>query len=227
MFKPFSPDPSSYECMEKTNSKFQSLTSKRWMQTGAAAKHFNGARKILIEFGPKATPGVRFRPKALTGFLCVGGFTMLSIRVNKKTYSVDVEPETPLLWVIRDTIGLTGTKYSCGLGLCGACTVHLNGKAIRSCLTPVSQAVGQEITTIEGLFADAQHPAQIAWREGDVPECGYCQSGQIMAAAALLSRNSAPTDADIDREITNLCRCGTYARIRQGIHRAAQIAAGR
>ena len=152
---------------------------------------------------------------------------MLSIRVNKKTYRVDVEPETPLLWVIRDTIGLTGTKYSCGLGLCGACTVHLNGKAIRSCLTPVSQAAGQEITTIEGLSADSQHPAQIAWREGDVPECGYCQSGQIMAAAALLSRNSTPTDADIDREITNLCRCGTYARIRQGIHRAAQIAAGR
>jgi len=152
---------------------------------------------------------------------------MLSIRVNKKTYTVDVEPETPLLWVIRDTIGLTGTKYSCGMGLCGACTVHLNGRAIRSCLTPVRQAVGQEITTIEGLSADAQHPAQIAWREGDVPECGYCQSGQIMAAAALLSRNSNPTDADIDREITNLCRCGTYPRIRHGIHRAAQIAAGR
>jgi isoquinoline 1-oxidoreductase alpha subunit len=155
------------------------------------------------------------------------GSKMLSIRVNKKTYTVDVEPETPLLWVIRDTIGLTGTKYSCGMGLCGACTVHLNGRAIRSCLTPVRQAVGQEITTIEGLSADAQHPAQIAWREGDVPECGYCQSGQIMAAAALLSRNSNPTDADIDREITNLCRCGTYPRIRHGIHRAAQIAAGR
>jgi isoquinoline 1-oxidoreductase alpha subunit len=152
---------------------------------------------------------------------------MLSIRVNQKTYRVDVEPDTPLLWVIRDTIGLTGTKYSCGMGLCGACTVHLNGRAIRSCLTQASQAVGQEITTIEGLSADAQHPAQIAWREGDVPECGYCQSGQIMAAAALLSRNSNPTDADIDREITNLCRCGTYARIRYGIHRAAQIAAGR
>jgi isoquinoline 1-oxidoreductase subunit alpha len=152
---------------------------------------------------------------------------MLSIRVNQKTYRVDVEPDTPLLWVIRDTIGLTGTKYSCGMGLCGACTVHLNGRAIRSCLTQASQAVGQEITTIEGLSAEAQHPAQIAWREGDVPECGYCQSGQIMAAAALLSRNSNPTDADIDREITNLCRCGTYARIRYGIHRAAQIAAGR
>ena len=149
---------------------------------------------------------------------------MVSLRVNKKAYSVDVEPETPLLWVLRDTIGLTGTKFGCGMGLCGACTVHLNGKAVRSCATQVSRAVGQEITTIEGLSPEAQHPAQIAWREGDVPECGYCQSGQIMAAAALLAKNANPTDADIEREITNLCRCGTYWRIRQAIHRAAQIA---
>jgi isoquinoline 1-oxidoreductase subunit alpha len=150
---------------------------------------------------------------------------MFSLRVNKKAYSVDVEPETPLLWVLRDTIGLTGTKFGCGMGLCGACTVHLNGKPVRSCSTQVSRAAGQEITTIEGLSPEAQHPAQIAWREGDVPECGYCQSGQIMAAAALLVKNSNPSDADIEREITNLCRCGTYWRIRQAIHRAAQIAA--
>ncbi|PYU26634.1 MAG: (2Fe-2S)-binding protein [Acidobacteria bacterium] len=150
---------------------------------------------------------------------------MLSLRVNRKTYNLDVEPETPLLWVIRDTIGLTGTKFGCGMALCGACTVHLNGKPVRSCVTRVSQAVGQEITTIEGLSANAQHPAQIAWREGDVPECGYCQSGQIMAAAALLAKNPNPTDVDIQREITNLCRCGTYLRIRQAIHRAAELAA--
>ena len=152
---------------------------------------------------------------------------MLSLRVNKKTYNVDVEPETPLLWIIRDTIGLTGTKFGCGMSLCGACTVHVNGKPVRSCVTRVSQVVGQEITTIEGLSADAQHPAQIAWREGDVPECGYSQSGQIMAAAALLAKNPNPTDADIQREITNLCRCGTYLRIREAIHRAAQLAGKR
>jgi isoquinoline 1-oxidoreductase alpha subunit len=152
---------------------------------------------------------------------------MLSLRVNGKATNVDVEPETPLLWVIRDTIGLTGTKFGCGVSLCGACTVHVNGKPVRSCVTRVSQVVGQEITTIEGLSADAQHPVQIAWREGDVPECGYCQSGQIMAVAALLAKNPHPTDADIQREITNLCRCGTYLRIRQAIHRAAQLAAKR
>ena len=152
---------------------------------------------------------------------------MLSLRVNKKTYNVDVEPETPLLWVIRDTIGFTGTKFGCGMSLCGACTVHVNGKPVRSCVTPVGGVVGEEITTIEGLSADGQHPIQVAWREGDVPECGYCQSGQIMAAAALLAKNPRATDADIQREITNLCRCGTYLRIRQAIHRAAQLAAKR
>jgi isoquinoline 1-oxidoreductase subunit alpha len=153
--------------------------------------------------------------------------TMLSLQVNRKTYNLDVEPDTPLLWVIRDSIGLTGTKFGCGMALCGACTVHLNGKPVRSCVTRAAQAVGQEITTIEGLSADAQHPAQIAWREGDVPECGYCQSGQIMAAAALLAKNPNPTDADIQREITNLCRCGTYLRIRQAVHRAAELAASK
>jgi aerobic-type carbon monoxide dehydrogenase small subunit (CoxS/CutS family) len=150
---------------------------------------------------------------------------MLSLKVNRKIFNVDVEPETPLLWVIRDTIGLTGTKFGCGMALCGACTVLLNGNPVRSCVTPASQAAGREITTIEGLSPNAQHPAQIAWREGDVPQCGYCQSGQIMAVAALLAKNPNPTDADIEREITNLCRCGTYRRIRQAIHRAAQIAA--
>lgn len=150
---------------------------------------------------------------------------MLSLTVNGEAYNVDVEPETPLLWVIRDTIGLTGTKFGCGMALCGACTVHLNGKPTRSCVVRVSEAVGQEVTTIEGLSADAQHPAQIAWREEDVPECGYCQSGQIMAAAALLAKNPNPTDADIQREITNLCRCGTYLRIRKAIVRAAELMA--
>jgi isoquinoline 1-oxidoreductase subunit alpha len=152
---------------------------------------------------------------------------MSSLRVNGKAYNVDVEPETPLLWVIRDTIGLTGTKFGCGISLCGACTVHVNGKPVRSCVIPLSQIAGQEITTIEGLSADAQHPVQVAWREGDVPECGYCQSGQIMAAVALLAKNPHPTDSDIQREITNLCRCGTYTRIRQAVHRAAQLAAKR
>ena len=150
---------------------------------------------------------------------------MLSLKINGKMYSVDVEPETPLLWVIRDTIGLTGTKYGCGMGLCGACTVHVNGKAVRSCSQQVSQAAGKDVTTIEGLSPNAQHPLQIAWREGDVPECGYCQPGQIMSAAALLAKSSKPTDADITREVTNLCRCGTYPRIRQAIHRAAELAA--
>ena len=150
---------------------------------------------------------------------------MLALKVNGKVYSVDVEPETPLLWVVRDTIGLTGTKYGCGIAMCGACTVHVNGKATRSCMTQVGRVAGQEITTIEGL--GGRHPVQEAWREGDVPECGYCQSGQIMAAAALLARKPDPSDTDINNEITNLCRCGTYSRMRDAIHRAAQLARGR
>jgi len=150
---------------------------------------------------------------------------MLSLKVNGKVVSVDVEAETPLLWVIRDTIGLTGTKYGCGVGMCGACTVHVGGKAVRSCMTKVSQVVGQEVRTIEGL--GGTHPVQEAWREADVPECGYCQPGQIMAVAALLAKKPNPTDADINSEITNLCRCGTYSRMRDAIHRAAQLAARR
>jgi len=150
---------------------------------------------------------------------------MLSLKVNGKVVSVDVEAETPLLWVIRDTIGLTGTKYGCGVGMCGACTVHVSGKAVRSCMTKVSQVVGQEVRTIEDL--GGTHPVQEAWREADVPECGYCQPGQIMAVAALLAKKPNPTDADINSEITNLCRCGTYSRMRDAIHRAAQLAARR
>jgi isoquinoline 1-oxidoreductase alpha subunit len=150
---------------------------------------------------------------------------MLSLKVNGKVFSVDVEAETPLLWVLRDSIGLTGTKYGCGIAMCGACTVHVNGKAVRSCMTKAGQVAGREITTIEGL--GGTHPVQVAWREGDVPECGYCQSGQIMAVVALLATKPNPTDADINREITNLCRCGTYTRMRDAIHRAAQLAATR
>ena len=147
----------------------------------------------------------------------------ISLNVNGKDRSVDVGPETPLLWVLRDTLELTGTKFGCGAGLCGACTVHLDGAAVRSCSTPVSAAVGKRITTIEGLSADRSHALQQAWMEEDVPQCGYCQSGQIMAAAALLAKNAKPSDADIDSAMSgNLCRCGTYQRIRRAIHRAAK-----
>ena len=142
---------------------------------------------------------------------------------------VDVQPDTPLLWVLRDTLGLTGTKYGCGMALCGACTVHLEGAAVRSCVMPVSAVQGRRVTTIEGLSADRSHPVQRAWIELDVPQCGYCQSGQIMSAAALLARTPAPSDADIDAAMAgNICRCGTYRRIRAAIHRAAALeAAGR
>ncbi len=151
---------------------------------------------------------------------------MITLRVNSKTYQVDAEPGTPLLWVLRDSIGLTGTKYGCGIAQCGACTVHVNGRATRSCVLPVSAVLNSEITTIEGLSPDSQHLVQRAWIEHDVPQCGYCQSGQIMAVAALLARNPNPSDGDVDREITNICRCGTYQRIRMAIHRAAELAKG-
>jgi aerobic-type carbon monoxide dehydrogenase small subunit (CoxS/CutS family) len=148
---------------------------------------------------------------------------MIKLNVNGKALDVDVDPETPLLWVLRDTLGLTGTKYGCGMALCGACTVHVNGEPIRSCVTPVSAIGDQKITTIEGLSADRSHPVQQAWIELDVPQCGYCQSGQIMSAVALLAKNPKPTDSDIDEAMSgNLCRCGTYQRIRAAIHRAAQ-----
>jgi len=151
---------------------------------------------------------------------------MLTLTVNGKTHRVDVEPDMPLLWVLRDIIGLTGTKYACGISVCGACTVHVNGEAVRSCVLPVSAVVGKRITTIEGLSADSSHPVQRAWIELDVPQCGYCQSGQIMAAAALLAKIPKPTDADIDRAMSGiLCRCGTYQRIRAAIKKAAGIKA--
>ena len=145
-----------------------------------------------------------------------------TIQVNGQTHSVDVDGDTPLLWVLRDVLGMTGTKFGCGMALCGACTVHVNGKAVRSCIATVSSLAGKNVTTIEGLSADGSHPVQQAWIESDVPQCGYCQSGQIMSATALLETNSAPTDADIDSAMSgNICRCGTYSRIRAAIHAAA------
>jgi len=155
-------------------------------------------------------------------------FPTLKLQVNRKDYSVSVHPDTPLLWVIRDDLGLTGTKYGCGKRLCGACTVHMDGEAVRSCGTRVSDAVGKVITTIEGLSSDGGHPVQQAWIEQEVPQCGYCHSGQIMTAAALLAANPTPTDADIDDAMgDNICRCGTYQRIRRAIHRASQVMAAR
>jgi isoquinoline 1-oxidoreductase subunit alpha len=147
---------------------------------------------------------------------------MARITVNGQSHTVDVEPDTPLLWVLRDTIGLTGTKYGCGIAQCGACTVHMDGMAVRSCSVPISLADGKQITTIEGLAQNGTlHKVQKAWIEHDVPQCGYCQSGMIMAVATLLKEKPKPTDADIDREITNICRCGTYQQVRAAIHSAA------
>jgi isoquinoline 1-oxidoreductase alpha subunit len=149
---------------------------------------------------------------------------MTKLNINGKSVDVDVEPEMPLLWVLRDVLGLTGTKFGCGMALCGACTVHLGGQAVRSCQTPVSAVGDQPITTIEGLSKDRSHPVQQAWIELDVPQCGYCQSGQIMSASALLASQPRPSDADIDAAMAgNICRCGTYQRIRAAIHRAAEI----
>lgn len=150
----------------------------------------------------------------------------IELKVNRKSYSVNVSPDTPLLWVLRDTLGLTGTKFGCGMAQCGACTVHLDGEAIRSCVTPVSRAPGKEVTTIEGLPAELAHSLQQAWITEDVPQCGYCQSGQIMAAAVLLRENPNPTDTEIDDSMAgNICRCGTYQRIRRAIHLAAKLKA--
>jgi isoquinoline 1-oxidoreductase alpha subunit len=151
---------------------------------------------------------------------------MVSIKVNGKAYEVDALPNTPLLWVIRETLGLTGTKFGCGRSICGACTVHVDGQATRSCVISVSSVSGKEVTTIEGLSPDGSHPVQQAWIAENVPQCGYCQPGQIMAAAALLAQNQKPSDADIDKAMSgNICRCGTYQRIRRAVHRAAQIMA--
>jgi isoquinoline 1-oxidoreductase subunit alpha len=151
----------------------------------------------------------------------------VSFTLNGKSQSVDVDPQMPLLWVLRDTLNMTGTKFGCGMALCGACTVHINGEATRSCITPISAVAGKKVTTIEGLSEEGNHPVQQAWIEIDVPQCGYCQCGQIMSAAALLSKKPNPTDAEIDDFMSgNICRCGTYQRIRRAIHRAAEINAG-
>lgn len=151
---------------------------------------------------------------------------MTAFSVNGKPFDLDVDPSTPLLWVIRDHLGLTGTKYGCGMAQCGACTVHIDGQAVRSCVAPVSRAAGKAVTTIEGLSSDLSHPLQRAWIEEDVPQCGYCQSGQLMSAAVLLREKPQPTDEDIDQAMTgNICRCGTYPRIRRAIRRAAGMVA--
>lgn len=152
----------------------------------------------------------------------------MKLTVNRKEYAVAVHPDTPLLWVLRETIGLTGTKFGCGMAQCGACTVHVDGEAVRSCILPVSLVEGKNVLTIEGLSPDASHLLQQAWIAEEVPQCGYCQSGQLMSAAALLTRHPTPSDADIDAAMSgNICRCGTYQRIRRAIHRAAQMAAER
>ena len=151
---------------------------------------------------------------------------MFTVNVNGSDRSVDVDADTPLLWVLRDELALTGTKFGCGLGLCGACTVLLNGRATRSCVVPVSAVAGQQIVTIEGLSKDKSHPVQRAWVEERVPQCGYCQSGMILATVALLDNKPNPTDGEIDMAVTNICRCGTYTRIRRAIHRAAQLRGG-
>lgn len=150
----------------------------------------------------------------------------LTFLVNGKQETIDAPPEMPLLWILRDTLQLTGTKYGCGISLCGACTVHVDGHPVRSCITTISALAGKSVTTIEGLSADVTHPVQLAWIEEDVPQCGYCQSGQIMAAASLLNKTMHPTEADIDEAMRgNICRCGTYNQIRKALHRAAEIKA--
>jgi isoquinoline 1-oxidoreductase subunit alpha len=143
--------------------------------------------------------------------------------INGTRHSVEADPQTPLLWVIREHVGLTGTKFSCGIGQCGACTVHLDGRPVRSCSVPAAAAIDKPVMTIEGVSPDGSHPIQIAWKELDTPQCGYCQSGMIMSALALLRARPKPTDADIDAQITNICRCSTYHRIRQAIHLAADL----
>jgi isoquinoline 1-oxidoreductase alpha subunit len=149
---------------------------------------------------------------------------MTKLKINGKPVDIDVDGSTPLLWVLREQLGLTGTKYSCGIGLCGACTVHIDGAAVRSCTVPVSSLkASQDIVTIEGLSTDNDHPVQQAWKQLDVPQCGYCQPGMIMSVTALLKNNPEPSDADIDANITNICRCGTFNRVRRGIHLAVEM----
>jgi isoquinoline 1-oxidoreductase alpha subunit len=153
-----------------------------------------------------------------------GELAMANLTINGRTYEVDAEPDTPLLWAIRENVGLTGTKYGCGVAQCGACTVHVDGQQVRSCSMPLSDAIGKQITTIEGLAANGvMHKVQQAWIDHDVPQCGYCQSGMIMAVAALLEAIPQPTDADIDMAVTNICRCGTFQQVREAIHTAASV----
>ena len=166
-------------------------------------------------------------PEPSIGLALARGIFMLTLKVNGQSLETDASPDTPLLWVLRDHLGMTGTKFGCGKSLCGACTVHVDGSSTRSCVTPVENVIGKEIRTIEGLSKDRSHPVQKAWMELDVPQCGYCQSGQIMSATALLERNPNPTDADIDSAMAgNICRCGTYPRIRAAIHKAADMMKG-
>jgi isoquinoline 1-oxidoreductase subunit alpha len=148
---------------------------------------------------------------------------MITLTVNGTQHDIDLEPDTPLLWALRDAVGLTGTKFGCGIAQCGACTVHINGRAMRSCSVPIGTLSGASVVTIEGLAPDGKHPVQQAWLAEDVPQCGYCQSGQIMATVSFLKRYPSPTDAEIDANITNICRCGTYERLRRAIHRAADL----
>jgi isoquinoline 1-oxidoreductase subunit alpha len=156
------------------------------------------------------------------------GSMAITFTLNGKAQTVDVSPEMPLLWVLRDTLSMTGTKFGCGMALCGACTVHINGEATRSCITQIGSVAGKKVTTIEGISAEGLHPVQQAWIAEDVPQCGYCQSGQIMSAVALLTKKSQPTDAEIDDFMSgNICRCGTYQRIRKAIHRAADLQSGK
>jgi len=149
--------------------------------------------------------------------------SMITLTVNGTQHDIDLEPDTPLLWALRDAVGLTGTKFGCGIAECGACTVHIDGQAMRSCSVPIGALSGASVVTIEGLSSDGKHPVQQAWLSEDVPQCGYCQSGQIMAAVSFLKQYPNPTDAEIDANITNICRCGTYERLRRAIHRAADL----
>jgi aerobic-type carbon monoxide dehydrogenase small subunit (CoxS/CutS family) len=188
------------------------------METGSA-------RKLVRYLAQHYTVGEK-KGESMTKRIDANAFPQLKLNVNRKEHTAAVAPDTPLLWVIRENLGLTGTKFGCGIALCGACTVHVDGEAVRSCRTPVLDVVGKEITTIEGLSADGDHPVQKAWIEDEVPQCGYCHSGQIMTAAALLAENPKPTDEDIDDAMSdNICRCGTYQRIRRAIHRASQMTA--
>ena len=183
------------------------------------------ARKLVRYFAQHCTADEK-KGESMTEKIDSKDFPQLKLNVNRKEYTIAVQPDTPLLWVIRENLGLTGTKYGCGVAVCGACTVHVDGEAVRSCSTPVSDVQGKEITTIEGLSPDGSHPVQKAWIEDEVPQCGYCHSGQIMTAAALLAENPTPTDEDIDDAMSdNICRCGTYQRIRRAIHRASQMTA--